>query len=96
MTVTEAEIKETAVQLANLVIATYSNEKLSGTQKEEKVIAFLADLDNQIPIAAFIPDALEEKVLEVGYDKLKEFYQDDIKGFVKKCYERIKHILHIG
>lgn len=93
---TTQEIKEVAIQLANLVIADEANKDLTGEEKEAKVIAFLADLDNQVPFASFIPDALEEKILECGYDKLKEFYQDDIKGFVKKCYTRIKHILHIG
>lgn len=90
------DVKETAIQLTNVVIANYANEELTGEEKEAKVCEFLATLDNSIPGANFIPDTLEAKLLDIGLDKLQEFFVDDIKPFVKKCYERIKHLLHIG
>ena len=93
---TEQEIKEVATQLANVVIANAANKKLTGEEKEAKVCAFLATLDNSIPMANFIPDALEAAILDAGIDKIQEFFSKvDMKSFVKKCFNRIKHLLHI-
>ena len=86
------EIKEAAIQLTNVVIAAAAEEDLTGEEKEAKVCDFLATLDNSIPGANFIPDSLEAKILDIGIDKLQEFFKDDIKPFIKKCYERIKHL----
>ena len=93
---TEQEIKEIATQLANVVIANAANKELTGEEKEAKVCAFLATLDNSIPMANFIPDTLEAEILDAGIDKVQEFFTKvDIKSFVKKCFNRIKHLLHI-
>lgn len=97
MTVTEAEVKEVAIQLANLVIADAANKELTGEEKEAKVCEFLATLDNSIPVASFIPDSLEAKILEIGVDEVQAFLtKTGITPFVKKCFNRIKVILHIG
>jgi len=93
---TEQELKEIATQLANVVIANAANKKLTGEEKEAKVCAFLATLDNSIPMANFIPDALEAEILDAGIDKIQEFFgKIEIIPFVKKCFNRIKHLLHI-
>ena len=93
---TEQELKEIATQLANVVIANAANKELTGEEKERKVCEFLATLDNSIPMANFIPDALEAEILDAGIDKVQEFFAKvDVKAFVKKCFNRIKHLLHI-
>ena len=93
---TEEELKEVATQLANIVIANAANEKMTGEQKEAKVCEFLATLDNSIPMANFIPDKLEAAILDAGVDTLQAFFERvGITPFVKKCFNRIKHLLHI-
>ena len=93
---TEQEIKEIATQLANVVIANAANKELTGEEKEHKVCEFLATLDNSLPVANFIPDTLEAEILDAGIDKVQEFFAKvDVKSFVKKCYNRIKHLLHV-
>ena len=94
---TEQEIKEIATQLANVVIANAANKELTGEEKEAKVCEFLATLDNSIPIANFIPDSLESDILDAGIDEIQTFFvKVGITPFVKKCFNRIKHLLHIG
>ena len=93
---TEQEIKEIATQLANVVIANAANKNLTGEEKEHKVCEFLATLDNSLPAANFIPDSLEADILDAGIDKVQEFFTKvDVKSFVKKCFNRIKHLLHV-
>ena len=96
MTLSKEEIKEVAVQLANVAIVNYNDQSLTGEEREHKVIEFLVKLDDNIPMVNFIPNALEAQIAEIGVDKLQEFYGEDIQPFVKKCFGRIKHILHIG
>ena len=96
MTVTETEIKEIAVQLANVAIVNYNDKNLTGAERKANVCAFLATLDDGVFPLNFVPNMLEAKILEIGSDNLKEFYNDDIEPFVEKCFGRIKHILHIG
>lgn len=87
------DVKETAIKLANLVITDAANKDLSGEEKEHRVIEFLVKLDDALPVADFIPNALEAEIVEIGVDKIQEYFsKHDIKAFVKKCYERIKHI----
>ena len=94
---TEQEIKEIATQLANVVIANAANKELTGEEKERKVCEFLATLDNSIPMASFIPDTLEAAILDAGIDAVQAFFEKvGVTQFVKKCYTRIKHLLHIG
>lgn len=86
-------VKETAIKLTNLVIADAANKDLTGEEKEHNVIEFLVKLDDALPGADFIPNSLEAEVLEIGIDKIQEYFSKlDIKALVKKCYERIKHI----
>lgn len=92
---TKEQVKEVAIQLANVAIVNYNDKTLSGEEREHNVIAFLTKLDDNIPGVNFIPNALEAKIVEIGVDKLQEYYGDNIKSFVKKCFERIKHILRI-
>jgi len=88
-------VKETAVKLVNLVIADAQDKDLSGEEKEHKVCEFLVKLDDALPVADFIPNALEAEILEFGVDKIQEYFAKlDIKALVKKCYERIKHLFH--
>ena len=90
---TQEQIKEVAVQLANVAIAAAVNEKLTGEEKERKVIEFLVKLDDNIPMVNFIPNALEAEILDVGLDNLQAFFADhNPKEFVKKCFNRIKHL----
>ena len=87
------EIKDVAVQLANVVMANVANEKLTNEEKEHKVIEFLVTLDNGFPAVGFIPDALEALVVETGVDKVQEYFSKiDMKAFIKKYWARIKHI----
>ena len=81
-------------QIAIQVITTVAEDKtLTGTQKQEKVVAFIADLDNAT-FAGVIPDYLEEAALNYGIDKLQEFaHLIDIPSFVEKNYQRVKHLL---
>lgn len=92
MAVTEAEVKEVAYQVANLAISVAADKDLTGTQKEAEVCEFLAKLDDNIPVIGAISNELEAKVLEIGADEIKKVYAEDVVPFVKKCYERIKHI----
>ncbi|MEI8129327.1 MAG: hypothetical protein WCG95_06880 [bacterium] len=86
-------VKETAIKLANLAIAEAANKDLTGEEKEHNVIEFLIKLDDNLPIADFVPNALEAQIIEIGVDKIQEYFSSlDIKALVKKCYERIKHI----
>ena len=87
-----ATAKELAAQVAIQVMTTVSTEELTGEEKEAKVCEFLAKLDNGIPFAGYIPDALEAQLLDYGIDKIQEYIaKSDIKAFVKKHYQRIKH-----
>lgn len=90
------QIKEVAMQLANVAIVNYNDQTLTGEEREHKVIEFLVKLDDNIPMVNFIPNALEAQIVEIGVDKLQEFFGDNLQPFVKKCFNRIKHILHIG
>ncbi len=84
--------KELATQVAIQVMTTVSTEELTGEEKEAKVCEFLAKLDDNIIGLNFIPNALEAQILDFGIDKVQEFVSNiDIKAFVKKHYERIKH-----
>lgn len=90
-----AKIKDVAVQLANVAIVNYNDKSLTGEEREHKVCQFLANLTNMIPQVAWIPDELIADVLDAGVDNIQEFYGEDVKPFVKKCFNRIMHILHI-
>lgn len=86
------DVKETAIKLANLVIANAVDKDLTGEEKEHSVCEFLVKLDDNLPIANFIPNALEAEILEAGVDKVQAYFAEhDIKVLVKKLYERIKH-----
>ena len=87
------EVKETAIKLANLVIADAADKDLTGEEKEHRVIEFLVKLDDALPVANFIPNALEAEIIEIGVDKIQEYFSKlDVKSLVKKCYQRIKHL----
>ena len=87
------DVKEIAIQIANLAIAEASAKDKSGEEKEHEVCEFLANLTNMIPIVQFLPDELVADALDLGLDKIQEYFNNhDIKVFVKKLYNRIKHI----
>ena len=91
---TKEEIKEIAVQLTNVVIANAADEDLTGEEKEHKVIEFLVKLDDNLPIANFIPNVLEAQIIEAGVDNVQAYFKDHSPiDFVKKCYQRIKHLI---
>ena len=93
MKISESEVKEVAIQLANVLISNAANEDLDGEAKETKVIEFIVKLDDMLPIANFIPNALEAQMLDIGLDIIQEYFKKhDIKDFIKKCYNRIKHL----
>jgi hypothetical protein len=88
--------KDLAAQIAIQAMTTVSTEGLTGEEKEHKVIEFLVTLDNGVPMVNFVPDFLEAQIIEFGVDKIQEYISHiDIKAFVKKHYERIKHFLKI-
>lgn len=90
----ENKIKEVATKIAIEVITDAANKELTGEEKEAKVCEFLAKLDDNIPVVNFIPNSLEAEILEIGVDKIQEFFTSiDIGFFVKKHYERIKSLL---
>lgn len=90
---TDTQIKEVAVQLANVAISAAANEDLTGEEKERRVIEFLVKLDDGLPLVGFISNELEADLLDLGVDKVQEYIAKlDIKAFVKKQYNRIKHI----
>jgi hypothetical protein len=86
--------KEILNQIAIQVITTVAEDKtLTGQQKQEKVVEFIANLDNAT-FAGVIPDYLEEAALNYGIDKLQEFVKlIDIPSFVKKNYLRVRTLL---
>lgn len=87
------DVKETAIALTNLVIADAANKDLTGEEKEHAVIEFLVKLDDSLPIADFVPNALEAEIVEIGVDKIQAYLATlDIKALVKKLYNRIKHL----
>lgn len=94
---TEAELKEIAVQLANVLIANAADEKLTGEEKEHRVIEFMVKLDDNLPFIGALSNELEASIVEVGVDKVQAYIHEmniagNIKSFVKKCYNRIRHI----
>jgi len=91
-----AKVKEVATQLANVAIVNYNDKSLSGEEREHNVCEFLAGLVRTLPGASWLPQELVADALDIGLDELQEFYKDNLQSFVKKCFGRIKHILHIG
>ena len=88
-------VKEVANKIAIEVITQVANHELTGEEKETKVCEFLAKLDDALPVANFIPNALEIEILEIGVDKVQAYLHSiDIKAFVKKNYTRIKSLLN--
>jgi len=88
-----AEVKEVAVQLANVVMANVANEDLTNEEKEHKVIEFLVTLDDGFPGVGFIPNSLEAAIVEVGVDKVQAYFAKlDMKSFIKKYWTRLKHL----
>jgi hypothetical protein len=86
--------KEILNQIAIQVITTVAEDKtLTGQQKQEKVVEFIANLDNAT-FAGVIPDYLEEAALNYGIDRLQEFVKlIDLPAFVKKNYLRVRTLL---
>lgn len=86
--------KELATKIAIEVITDVARQDLTGEEKKDKVCAFLAKLDDNLPLAGFIPNAIEAEIIEVGIEKVQEFFAKvDIPAFVEKTYGRIKHLL---
>ena len=88
-----AQIKDVAIQLTNLAIVNFNDKTLTGEQRERKVIDFLVKLDDNIPLVNFIPNELEAAIVDLGLDNVQAYFHDHSPiDFVKKCYNRIKHI----
>lgn len=86
--------KELAAAITCNVIAIVNNEDLpNGKAKHERVFEYLSKLDNGVPYAGFIPDELEAKALDFGWDKIvEELKKVDLHAYIEKHYQRIKHI----
>ena len=89
----ETTAKELVTQVTIQVMTELSKDAtLSGKEKHVRVCEILAGLDNGIPFAGLIPDALEAQILDFGWDKLALFASKiDIGAFAEKQYQRIKH-----
>jgi len=91
-----ATAKELVTQVAIQVMTTLKDDDtLSGKQKHERVCEVLAKLDNGIPYVGYIPDELEAKILDFGWDKLALYTSKiDIGAFCEKHFQRIKHFFN--
>lgn len=85
--------KELATQVTiQVMTAVQAAEGLTGEEREHQVCESLACAAGAIPYINIIPQELRAKILEFGVDELEEFFSKiDIKAFVKKHYERVKH-----
>ena len=91
----EAKIKEVAIQLTNLAIVNYNDPTLTGEEREHKVCQFLASLTNAIPTVAWVPDEIIADGLDVTWDAVQEYLNTHNPiDWVKKQYQRIKHLFH--
>jgi len=89
------DAKDVLEKVAIEVMTEVSDKALTGAQKEKEVCEFLAKLDDNIPIADFIPNELEAEILDTGIDKLQEIVKEiDLPSFVKSCYGKIKTLLN--
>lgn len=89
-----AQAKELVTQVAIQVMTELSKDAtLTGKQKHERVCEIIAGLDNGVPFVGMIPDQLEAKILDFGWDKLASFAKTiDIGSFCEKHFQRIKYI----
>ena len=95
------QIKELVVQTANLAVAEMAkpeNQHLTGEEKEHKVCEFVAGIVKNLlspvcPPVAWIPQELIANFLDYEVDEVQEVISEiDVKSFVKKQYNRIKHL----
>ena len=87
-------VKETATKLVvGAMTLAQETAGLTGEEREHAVIRKLCVLDNAT-IFALIPDELEAQAACAILDELQEFFAKiNLKAFVKKNYERVKHLL---
>lgn len=87
------DVKEIAIQIANLAITEAAAKDKTGEEKEHEVCEFLANLTDLVPVVAFLPNDLVADALDLGLDNIQAYFtKHDIKVLVKKLYNRIKHI----